>query len=398
MIRPVSNQDCIHVDLGGTSHHPDEKITGIPRVTLSLARELSQMGSYRGSELNLVSLLHDDQKVPNEILEKFDLARSKNDFGASNGTLVLLDSYYFKYNFLNKLPPEIREKYQVVDYVHDILPLINEGMFDISTFKFKHLIQQAFRFADAIMTPSRKSTDDIIDYILSDSEIEIGKSLKLGYSYHGADFGSKPIVPTDAPEHSHIAAPYFLMVGTIEVRKNHLFVLNAFEQLWENGVDIALCMAGRLGWKIESLLEKLENHPERDKRLFLINGPSDTELADLYKQSQCLIFASTDEGFGLPIIEAAHYGVPLLLSDISIFHEIAGEHARYFSLDDKQHLVNAVLQFIMDDNDGARTEDSSSITYISWQESAKNMIDIILDDAWYCEIHSDKSVKFSAGS
>jgi len=118
-------------------------------------------------------------------------------------------------------------------------------------------------------------------------------------------------------------------------------------------------------------------------------------LAQLYINSFCLIFASIDEGFGLPIVEAAHYKVPLLLSDITIFHEIAGENARYFSLDDESYLVQALQDFLKDDSTGQRKEDSSKIHEITWSESATNLLDNIIDDRWYCEIHPDKSVEYN---
>ena len=388
------NNKTLHIDLGGISYHPDEKITGIPRVTLSLARELSHLKAYNDVNFNLMSLLHDGHKVPGDVLDRFGLMAGESDFESGSGTILLLDIYYFKFNFLNKLAPEIRDKYQVVDYIHDILPLTMEGMFEISPFKFKHLVQQSFRFADAIITPSRWTADDIVEYILSNPDVQVGESLKLGYSYHGADFSAYPTVTDDIGVDTSFNKPYFLMVGTMEIRKNHLFVLNAFEKLWEEGVDVALCIAGRIGWKVEPLIEKIKNHPERNKRLFLFQGPSDAELAKLYKNAYCLIFASKDEGFGLPIIEAAHYGVPLLLSDITIFREIADDNARYFSLESEQHLVTAINQFIVDDKCGERKEDSANIPQISWLESAKNMVDVINEENWYCEISHDKTVKY----
>ena len=392
----MSSKKTLYIDLGGISYHPDEKITGIPRVTLSLARELSHLKAYDGVDFNLISLLHDGYKVPEDVMGKFGLVGGESDFESGSGTILLLDIYYFKFNFLNKLTPEIRSKYQVVDYIHDILPLTMDGMFQGSAFKFKHLVQQSLRFSDAIITPSRWTADQIVEYILSNPEVQVGESLKLGYSYHGADFSTRPTVPDNIGINVSFNKPYFLMVGTLEIRKNHFFVLEAFEKLWQEGVNVALCMAGRIGWMVEPLVEKLKNHPERNKRLFLFQGPSDAELVRLYKDAYCLIFASKGEGFGLPIIEAAHYGVPLLLSDITIFREIASDNARYFSLESELNLVAAITQFLADDASGKRKEDSANIPQLSWLDSAKNMVDVIQKDNWHCEISHDKSVTYQA--
>jgi glycosyltransferase involved in cell wall biosynthesis len=387
--------NTLHIDLGGISYHPDENISGIPRVTLSLAKEMSLLGEHRDVNLNLISLLNEGYKVPADVLKKFELAGGSQELSTSKGIILLLDIYYYKFNFLNKLPREIRRNFMAVDYIHDILPITREGMFPVSVFKFKHLVRQSFRFSDAIMTPSKRTSDDIIEYILSDENIQVGDSLKIGYSYHGADFSNSPTVNTESGLTDRIEKPYFLMVGTIENRKNHLYVLNAFEKLWAEGVDVALCIAGRIGWKVEPFLEKFSDHPERDKRLFFFNGPTDEELVQLYRASYCLIFASIDEGFGLPVVEAAHYKVPLLLSDITIFREIAEVNARYFSLDSENHLVQAVMDFLKDDKAGLRKEDSSKIKEITWLESAKKLLDNVIDDQWYCEIHPDKSVEYN---
>lgn len=385
----------LHVDLGGISYYPDEEMRGIPRVTLSLAREISRLGEYRDINLNLISLLHDGHKVPGDVLKRFGLTDGKQDLSSNEGTIFLLDIYYFKYNFLNKLPPEVRNRFTVVDYIHDILPITKEGLFDVSAFRFTHLVHQAFRFSDAIMTPSRWAANDIVEYILSDAAIHVGDSLKIGYNYHGADFADTQYSNNVSCCNRSIKQPYFLMVGTLEIRKNHLYALNAFEMLWANEIDVTLCIAGRIGWKVEPLIEKLRNHPELDKRLFFFNGPSDEKLENLYMNAQCLLFASMDEGFGLPVVEAAHYKVPLLLSDIDIFREIAGDNARYFSLEDEIHLVQAVMDFLKDDSTGERKEDSSKIQALTWSDSATNLLDSIIDDRWYCEIYPDKSVVYN---
>ena len=387
-------QKTLYVDLWGISYLPNEEISGIPRLTLSLAKEISTRGAYRGVELNLLSLLHDDYSVPKGFLNKHSLPDIDNNFSSSKGFIFLLDNYYFKYNYFNKVPEEIRNNFTVIDYIHDILPLTTSFCFPGSEFKFKYFVHQSFRFSDAIIAPSKRTIDDITGYITSTDEVTLDKPLKLGFNYHGADFSNKPLIQAATRVCEILRKPYFLMVGNVEIRKNHLFVLNAFEKLWAQGVDVTLCIAGRIGWKIEPFLAKLQDHPERDKRLFFINYPSDEELAQIYTDSNCLIFASLDEGFGLPIVEAAHFGSPLLLSDIAIFHEIAGDHARYFSLEHESFLVEAIKSFLEDDRAGVRQEDSSKIKQISWSQSAKNLLDSIIDDRWYCTIYPDKFIEY----
>ena len=79
--------------------------------------------------------------------------------------------------------------------------------------------------------------------------------------------------------------PTFLTVGTIEPRKGHAQVLDAFELLWKEGVDANLVIVGKQGWMVEALAKRLRSHPERNKCLFWLEGISDEYLENLYAAS-----------------------------------------------------------------------------------------------------------------
>lgn len=130
-----------------------------------------------------------------------------------------------------------------------------------------------------------------------------------------------------------------LMVGTLEPRKGHAEVLDAFERLWESGRQIELILAGHSGWHVDALDRRIRRHPQYGRLLRWHEAPDDVELASLYASADLLLMASMGEGFGLPIAEAGSAGCRLLLRDLPVFREVAGERARYFdsssvSLDD----------------------------------------------------------------
>src|SRR5690606_1150894 len=127
------------------------------------------------------------------------------------------------------------------------------------------------------------------------------------------------------------ARPTFLAVGTVEPRKGYGQLLGAFEQLWAAGVDVTLVIVGKRGWTSAAAVERLEKHAEAGRRLFWLEGISDEYLEAVYAASACLVAASCDEGFGLPLVEAARHGLPLLIRDTPVFREVAGEHAFYFN-------------------------------------------------------------------
>lgn len=130
-----------------------------------------------------------------------------------------------------------------------------------------------------------------------------------------------------------------LIVGTLEPRKGHLQLIGAFEKLWKQGSSDHLVIVGREGWQglpdsqrrtIPELVQCIQNHPENGKKLHWLQGIDDIDLQAVYRRADGLVIASEGEGFGLPLIEAAHHQKPVLARDIEVFREIAVEGTQFF--------------------------------------------------------------------
>jgi glycosyltransferase involved in cell wall biosynthesis len=117
----------------------------------------------------------------------------------------------------------------------------------------------------------------------------------------------------------------------------------------------------------------------KQKRLQWYNAASDAELAKLYADSTCLIAASLDEGFGLPLIEAAHFDLPIIARDIPVFREVGGGNATYFSAENADELADVVKQWLVTWKQG-RAPGSSGINSISWRQSADKLMAVLGDD------------------
>lgn len=128
-----------------------------------------------------------------------------------------------------------------------------------------------------------------------------------------------------------LAEPYVLSVSTIEVRKNHLYMIKIWEKLIENKIDNIpnLVFVGKMGWDIDAFMEYLENSDHLGGRLKIVNGVTDGELAELYKHAMFTMFPSFVEGFGLPVGESLAYGKPVIASNSSSIPEVGGKFARY---------------------------------------------------------------------
>lgn len=131
----------------------------------------------------------------------------------------------------------------------------------------------------------------------------------------------------------HAERPYFVILGTIEGRKNHRLLLNIWAELIrELGPSTPqLRIIGQRGWEADQVFAMLDRTPVLQGHVVEINDCSDTELADHLLHARALLFPSMAEGYGLPLVEALGAGIPAIASDIPVFLEIAGDVPDYLS-------------------------------------------------------------------
>lgn len=204
------------------------------------------------------------------------------------------------------------------------------------------------------------------------------RPFRIGVFHLGADI-DQSVPTTGIPEDPAMriealqANPTFLMVGTLEPRKGHLQTLDAFELLWQQGVQANLVIVGKHGWLVEDLASRLLNHAERGKRLLWLEGASDEYLEHLYQQCDCLIAASYGEGFGLPLIEAAQHGLPIIARDLPVFREVAGEHAWFFAGTDARNVADSIAAWLALHAAGEHPT-SVDMPWLTWKGSAQQLI------------------------
>ncbi|MEX1213619.1 glycosyltransferase [Saccharospirillum sp.] len=234
---------------------------------------------------------------------------------------------------------------------------------------------------DGVICVSRTVSEELEEWVAQHGPERL-RPLQIGWSHNGADIdGSSPSIgmPEDAPEvlAKLEARPSFLMVGTLEPRKSHADTLDVFDALWAQGEDVNLVIVGKIGWKVEQLAARIKNHSEYNRRLFWLAGISDEYLDKVYSTCSCLIAASYGEGFGLPLIEAAQVGMPIIARDIPVFREVAGEHATYLPRDMQVGAAQQVItQWLVKHRHGA-VHSSEALSWLTWQESARTLLEKI---------------------
>jgi glycosyltransferase involved in cell wall biosynthesis len=122
---------------------------------------------------------------------------------------------------------------------------------------------------------------------------------------------------------------YFLAVGTVEPRKNYQTLIEGFNCYAREGGLKNLVIVGQDGWKTQAMYEALAASPYRD-RIKVLNDVSDQQLAQLYSAAFSLVSASLDEGFGLPLLEAQAFGLPMCVSSIPIYRELFADAEAWF--------------------------------------------------------------------
>jgi glycosyltransferase involved in cell wall biosynthesis len=133
--------------------------------------------------------------------------------------------------------------------------------------------------------------------------------------------------PLQAETAAATEPPYFIAIGTIEGRKNHLLLLNLWRRLAEESGAAAprLVLVGARGWEAENAIDMLDRCPALRGLVIERNGLSDAETARLLRGARALLLPSFAEGFGFPLVEALAQGVPVLCSNIAALREAGGE-------------------------------------------------------------------------
>lgn len=288
---------------------------------------------------------------------------------------------------------------------HDLIPLQYPAFFPVGlSERFRFHLDQVVQHAHSIHCVSHTVQAQLQEYIRQTAPDRLHQ-IQFGVQQPGADglrSGAAPraslraavdairSLPDDhsttllshqpSTRQAHPSSLLLLAVGTLEPRKGHALLLDACEAIWRDPAapgSIGLIIAGAPGWQVDLLLKRLQQHPERERRLFVFPDLSDAELDWCYRHASCLVYPSLAEGYGLPIAEAGWRGLPVLLSDTAIHREVAGPRARYFAAQSASALESALRQLLS----GALRFDAGwpeAGRFRRWRDTTAGLIDGLL--------------------
>jgi glycosyltransferase involved in cell wall biosynthesis len=303
-----------------------------------------------------------------ELIKAHVLGEEGNDLG-SPPILLLLDSTWDEGIW------DVVDKFRasgghVCVVLYDLIPFLYPETVEESTRK-AHTTwwKEVPLHVDSVMCISQSVREDFLVWQQKEKFSSPIPADKVKFFYLGAECNQVDTVI----KVSSLDIPIFLVVGSLEPRKNHSLILDAFELLWEQGCDVNLTVVGAHGWKSKDVIDRIKNHPELGQKLIFINDATDRDLVLLYERSTALIIASLAEGFGLPIVEAFKYGTKVICSDIPVFREVAGDHAEYFEPTNAGALANKVSESVSSLRSGLYQKKGVTKEWISWKESTEQL-------------------------
>ena len=152
--------------------------------------------------------------------------------------------------------------------------------------------------------------------------------------------------------------PTFVVLSTIEARKNHLMLL----EIWDRLIDRLgnrvprLLIIGQRGWEVDRLFDLLDNGEKLRGHVIELNHCSDEELAQHLSSARALLFPSFAEGYGLPLVEALGLGVPVISSNLPVLREIGGEIPVFLSPNDRAEWEAAILDYSQTDSTARQSQ------------------------------------------
>ncbi len=234
-----------------------------------------------------------------------------------------------------------------VPLIHDLIPLRHpEFARPGHAARHQRRITTTAALADAIIVNSGATATELNPWLAARPTPPLVSIAPLG------------VEPPDVPTPPVALRPYFVVLGTIEPRKNHLLLLNIWRQFANTLGSAAprLLVVGRRGWENENILDMLERCPGIEGSVRETGPLPDREVASLLRGARALLFPSFAEGFGLPLAEALALGVPVLSSDLPALREVGRDVPDYLDTLDGAAWRAMILEYARADSMARRAQ------------------------------------------
>jgi glycosyltransferase involved in cell wall biosynthesis len=238
-------------------------------------------------------------------------------------------------HFTNHFIPPLKNNYtKYIATIHDLGHIIFPETVSLIYYKyFRGALKIIIKNSDCIITPSRSAKDDLKRiFNVDDKKIKVcGEASKY-------TFDKSPPTNHILKKYSIEAKEYFLFVGRLEKRKNIVTLVKAFDRFKEETkTNKKLVLVGNQGFGFYEIQDTINNSTCKDD-IIITGYISNQDLQELYHNASAFVFPSIIEGFGLPILEAMHFELPLILSNIPTNLELTDSRGSFFDPENLKEL------------------------------------------------------------
>jgi glycosyltransferase involved in cell wall biosynthesis len=276
-----------------------------------------------------------NRRLPNKLYQFFPGWWRTRGLGAD----LLKENIQLYHGLSNELPLGLSPQIKAVVTIHDLIFKRYPALYKpldrwVYDFKFKYACHRA----DVIIAISERTKQDIIQYYNI-------TATKIKVIYQDCDPLFHRLLPAAELETTkqkyHLPDKYILCVGTLEPRKNQLYLLKAWVQA--KLADIPIVFIGRATAYKQELLAFIQTHKVTNQVIFMPYIPT-PDLPAIYQLAHLFVYPSVFEGFGIPILEAINSGIPVITSTGSCFAEAGGNAAQYADPDNITQLADLLVQ------------------------------------------------------
>jgi glycosyltransferase involved in cell wall biosynthesis len=273
------------------------------------------------------------------------------------------------------------ESVKIVRCCYDLIPVLYPQycVADVAAHFTRYFLDVADS-SDRVLCISRQSESDLEDLLSRTG----GRPVATRVFTLGDNVIEGRVESIGSEVRDIVAAPFILYVSTIERRKNHQVLYQAYHQLCKEGKkDLLpkLVFVGMRGWGVDELLKDIELDPVIKDTIVLCNHVNDAELQLLYQQSVCCVFPSLYEGWGLPVAEALALGKIVLSSDRGSLKEVGGDLATYIDPWHSGAWAEEIERIVCDHDYRERLAEQVRATYRprQWRDTAVS-VKAVLDE------------------
>lgn len=291
--------------------------------------------------------------------------------------IVLLGCFWAHDNTADKFIPAKRNGVIFGSYIYDIIPISHPEFCEIGLVKmFGQGLSEMCLIADFFLTISDYTRVTLENFLKSHgARVVPMMTVPLAHSLTGAEHKSSSW-PTALQKIR--GGEYVAYVSTIEGRKNHIYVVNAWRELIAQGKRVPdLVFVGRRGWRVNGLIDYLEGTNYLDGRVHFVHDLSDGELNAVYEHSLFTVFTSLVEGWGLPVGESLLHNRLCVASSTTSVPEVGGDFVEYVDPTDIRDGIAKFGRLIEDRAYLAQRQKNIEDNFVprGWDEVARMFVD-----------------------